>query len=104
MTAKPTVDPLEAAARKSFAAAFGAILKLEPDTGACVWIDGRTSPPALSSSPPSSAETCVWRGPQDALLRAIASNRAFESAFVAGRILVAGDMSVPARVTLGDGR
>jgi hypothetical protein len=98
-------DPLQAAASKAFAAAFGGVLKLAPDLGAPVWIDGRDSPPkVLAAAPDKVQETCVWRGTREALVRSIASARAFESAYVSGRICIAGDISVAARIILDEHR
>jgi len=93
---------LSDAAKKSFASPFGAVLKIVPDEGAPLWIDGRANPPKVSDSAPKDAEaSCVFRGRRDSLARALANNRAFESAYVSGRIAVAGDMSVMARLELG---
>ncbi len=96
-------DALCAAAKKAFAAPFGAVLLLAPDDGPPVWIDGRNDKPVVSLAAPSEA-ACAWRGAREALLRALANTRAFESAFVSGRIKVAGDMSVMARLSLEDAR
>ena len=98
-------NPLSEAAKKSFAAPFGAVLKVAPDEGEPFWVDGRAAPPKISGSPPKGMEAdCVFRGRRDSLFRALANNRAFESAHVSGRIAVAGDMSVMARLELGPGK
>ena len=105
MAAPSKNDALEAAAKKAFAAPFGAVLKLAPDEGAPLWIDGRASPPKLSSAAPDGKEAdCLWRGAGDALIRAMAGARAFESAYVSGRIAVSGDMSVMARLAVEESR
>jgi hypothetical protein len=95
-------NPLAEAAKKSFAASFGAVLQIVPDEGKPLWIDGRAAPPNISDAAPKDAETaCVLCSRRDSLVRAFANNRAFESAYVSGRIAVSGDMSVMARLELG---
>ena len=102
--AKPK-DDLIAAAEKAFTSPFGAVLHLAPETGAALWIDGRAERPAvMTSAPGNDAALCVWRAPRDSLIRALSGERAFESAFVSGRIAVSGDMSVMTRLTLDGGR
>ncbi|GJL92655.1 hypothetical protein [Hyphococcus sp.] len=98
-------DALTAAVKKNFAAAFGAVLKLAPDTGPPLWIDGRENPPKILNSQPDGVEVaCLWSGAREALTRATASARAFESAYVSGRVLITGDMSVMSRIALGESR
>lgn len=90
------------AAKKSFAAPFGAVLKLAPDGRDPLWIDGRGETPSVLANAPKGAEAaCVWRGGEESLIRAIANERAFESSYISGRVAVSGDMSVMARITLG---
>ncbi|MEO1135247.1 MAG: SCP2 sterol-binding domain-containing protein [Pseudomonadota bacterium] len=103
MTQTKPDDALIAAARKAFAAEFGAMLKLVPKNGEPIWIDGRQAPPVVSPTPleTSTAPACTWRGARETLLRVLSSERAFESAFVSGRVSVSGDMSVMARLELG---
>lgn len=101
MSEKPDSKLAEAAAR-SFASPFGALLKLDPEGRPPLWIDGRGPAPKILTKAPKGAEAdCVWRGAEDSLIRAIANDRAFESSYISGRVTVAGDMSVAARVTLG---
>lgn len=105
MTAITPDDALGAAAEKAFAAPFGAVLQLAPDDGIAIWIDGRESPViSAAQCPKDTTADCVLRGGRETLLRALASTRAFESAFVSGRIAVAGDMSVMARLTIKEVR
>lgn len=101
----PPKDDLIVAAEKAFTAPFGAVLHLAPETGAALWIDGRAERPAVSkTAPENTAALCVWRAPRESLIRALSGERAFESAFVSGRIAVSGDMSVMARLTIEGGR
>lgn len=106
MTQEKPDDALAEAAKQAFAADFGAILKLAPDTGAPVWIDGRQTPPAVSPTPPEADANpdCTWRGARETLQRVLSSERAFLSAFVSGRVSVSGDMSVMARLDPGEKR
>ena len=92
---------LREAAQTAVAASFGAVMKLAPEGGEAVWVDGRAEPPAVAATPPKGAEAdCVWRGGRESLIRALSGERAMESAFVAGRIAISGDMSVMARIAL----
>ena len=98
-------DPLKAAAEKAFTAPFGAVLKIAPEDGGPLFVDGRKTPPAICTSAPEGDEaSCQWRGAREALIRVMSSARAFESAYVSGRITVSGDMSVMARVKLEESR
>ncbi len=98
-------DPLYAAAEKAFAAPFGAIVELRAEDGDSLWVDGRQDPPQLlAAAPENGGPACCWRGPKETLQRALATARAFDSAFLSGRLAVAGDMSVMARLQLHEGR
>jgi len=95
-------DALIKAARKAFQKPFGATLQILPDDGGVLWVDGASAPPVISDKIPGKKNAaCVWRGSRETLSRALESERAFESAYVAGRITIAGDMSVMARLELG---
>lgn len=108
MTASEKKDDLLIAAEKAFKTSFHAVLKLAPETGEALWIDGRAANPLVSKSEPANPENnatfCVWRGARESLLRALSGERAFESAFVSGRIAVSGDMSVMARLKIEGAR
>lgn len=97
-------DPLEAAAKKAFAAPFGAVLKIAPENGGPLFVDGHKTPPEISAAPAGHDVSCQWRGSREALIRAMGSERAFESAYVSGRVLVSGDMSVMARLKFEEHR
>ena len=94
--------PLIEAAANAFTAPFGAVLELRPEGGDPVFIDGRPTTPVVTPAPPKdqSNADCVWRAPADIMRRAIASNRAVENAVINGRLAIAGDMSVMARLNL----
>ena len=89
----------------AFTAPFGAVLELRPDEGEPVFVDGRCDPPIVAPNPPSGKDDadCLWRCPADAMRRALSSERAIENAVINGRLTIAGDMSVMARLRLADG-
>ncbi len=97
--------PLIETAGKAFASPFGAVLELRPDGADAIFVDGRVDPPAVAAAPPAdkAGGDCVWRCSADVLRRALTSNRAVENAVINGRLAIAGDMSVMARLNLGDG-
>lgn len=97
-------DALFGAAQKAFSAPFGGVLKLAAEPGPALWVDGRQTPPRLITDDPNDAAHCIWRGARDVLIRALGGARAFESAYVSGRISAAGDMSVMARINLDECR
>lgn len=108
MTAAEKKDDLLIAAEKAFKTSFQAVLKLTPETGDALWVDGHGEIPLVLTNEPEEAEkstaTCVWRGARESLLRALSGERAFESAFVSGRIAVSGDMSVMTRLKIEGAR
>ncbi len=97
-----TLNPLMAAAQKTFTEPFGAVITLlaEGDDDRAIRIDGRKTPPTVSITKASANADCIWRAAPDILLRAISAERAFESAYVSGQLSISGDMSVMARLNL----
>ncbi len=101
MTDKDDLEELKAAAATAFAEPFGGVLLLAPEEGRGVWIDGRAAPPEIKASAPKDEPAhCAWRGARESLLRVLESERAFESAFLSGRVSISGDMSIMARLRL----
>jgi len=98
MTGSDDANALGQAAAKAFATPFGAVLKLAPDSDPPVWIDGRSSPPKITKA--IKRADCTWHGAPEVLIRALTGERAIESAFVAGRITISGDISVMSRLTI----
>lgn len=98
-------SPLHESAAKAFSTGFGAVLKLAPEGGAEIYVDGRTMPPEISDAPPVDGKPadCNWRAPMDIMLRAISSRRAAEHAFINGRLSISGDMSVMGRLKIDGG-
>lgn len=96
-------DALFDCAARLFRAPFGGVIVLEAEGDAPILVDGRVDPPHVSrSSAPTSGEgVSVWRGQRETLLRALESERQFAGAYVSGRLRIAGDMSLPARVNIG---
>ncbi len=93
------------AAGKAFSSPFDAVLELRADANDPIFVDGRVNPPAVATPPPKdkAAADCVWRCPADTLRRVLTSNRAVENAVINGRLAIAGDMSVMARLSLASG-
>lgn len=99
MSAAPEKDDLFAAAEKAFAKPFGAVIRLEPEPGATLWVDGRGARAQVTASDPGET-ACVWRASRETLIRIFEGERLLASSFVSGRLRVAGDMSVMARLHL----
>jgi len=97
---KDPLEPLERGARAAFRAPFAAVLRLEAAEAGPIWIDGREDPPKVSRDFAGGEADCVWRASREALLRLLSGKRAFETAYLAGRVAVSGDMAVMARVEL----
>jgi len=94
---------LTQAAARAFRRPFGAIVKISPEGDAPFAIDGRKNPPAIvKDAPADDAADIVLRGARDVLLRVLSAERALESAYIAGRLQISGDMSVMARLTLDE--
>ncbi|MHA7873746.1 MAG: hypothetical protein ACX939_15455, partial [Hyphococcus sp.] len=93
MSAPSAMEQLKHKAATAFADAFDAVLDIAPSEGGAVRIDGRQAPPTavpLTQAPDSNAD-CVWRGTTETILRALDNEKALESAYVAGRLQIAGD-------------
>lgn len=94
-------DPLFAAAASAFATPFDGVILIEPKEGGALWIDGAANPPAVLDAAPSIAEPrCTWRASRDTLMRILGGERLLASAYVSGRLTIAGDMSIMARLHL----
>lgn len=95
-------DPLSVAARRAFVLPCNAVIKLAPETGAPLFVDARRDPPVISGALPDGCREadCEWRAAADILTRVLGSNRAVENAVINGRLAIAGDMSVMARLTI----
>lgn len=107
MTHRNAADLIKAA-EAVFTAPFGGLIRLETDKDeAPLWIDGRRTPPQASWTPPRDAESaplCVWRASRDALPHILEGERLLAGAFVSGRLSIAGDMSIMARLQLERGQ
>ncbi|MBY0422384.1 MAG: SCP2 sterol-binding domain-containing protein [Parvularculaceae bacterium] len=105
MNDEATADELFALAGRAFAAPFSGVLRIEPEGEKAFFVDGRSAPPLalreFAEFDLESAGCCALRARRDALMRVLDGERQFTSAFVSGRLVVAGDISVLARVELG---
>lgn len=97
-------DPdLLLAARAAFRRGFGGIIEIRADDSLVLYADGRGADCRVSLEPPEAAPICFWRASEETLLRALSGGRALEGAFISGRLKIAGDMSVMARLEVGEG-
>jgi len=90
---------LATAASAAFRTGFGAVLRIIPDGCVGFDVDGRGEVCRITP-PGSGAPDCVWRASEETLARIFDGGRALESAYLSGRLSIAGDMSVMARLTL----
>ena len=71
------------------------------DTNASFWVDGRGERARVQAEAPSGVERhfCLWRAPAETLERLFTrERRRLESAYISGRLTIAGDMAVMARL------
>lgn len=105
-------DELRKTAAAAFRAAFGGVIRIEPEGAAPFWIDGRVAPPTISDGAPGglmepsrdAVGFCSWFASEDTLLRVFEEERLLANSFVSGRLAIAGDMSVMARLELARAR
>jgi putative sterol carrier protein len=99
---------ISAAAAKAFVQPFGGVIRLCLENGKSLWLDGRGDAVRILDADPLPADApetghCVWRASRDTLLRILEGERLLASAFVSGRLTIAGDMSVMARLQMERG-
>jgi len=105
MTTDNATPSMLAHAEKAFADGFDGIIELASECGALVWVDGRTDKAvATKTQPKNQLPDCVWRGAPDALMQALESEKALDSAYLSGRIYISGDMSVMTRLSMANKR
>lgn len=98
-------DELRDAAAQAFRAGFDGVIRLEPADGAPLWIDGRQEKPRFSAerpkgAPDSGVGLCVWRASPDTLAGICVGERLLGVSYLSGRLAIAGDMSVMARLVM----
>lgn len=101
-----TIDAaaLAAAAQALFRRPFDGVLAIEAvSEGARVElrVDGRADPPAVAVGPTADAD-CRWRGAPEAVRRVLSGARGLLPAYVSGRLDIAGDMALMARLEFSD--
>ena len=93
-------------ARPFFVRPFGGVIRVEAtDLDASFWVDGRGARAEVGQAAPARVEGsfCLWRAKHETLARLFAERgRRVESAFVSNRLQVSGDMSVMARLEIGE--
>ncbi|MEX0644103.1 MAG: SCP2 sterol-binding domain-containing protein [Parvularculaceae bacterium] len=98
-------DDFVAAGERAFVKPFGGVIRLEPENGAPIWVDGRAAPPKFRATAPKGLDSggagqCVWRGSRETLIRIFEGERLLGSSYLSGRLSISGDMSVMARLQL----
>ena len=91
--------PLLVAARNAFQRGFGASIHIMPTDAPPFVIDGGGEVCAVVPTtlrPPD----CEWRASSETLMRIFGGGRALDGAYLSGRLSIAGDMSVMARLVL----
>lgn len=91
---------LVAAAAAAFRRGFGGVLRVAPEGGEPFDIDGRGEACVVGGVSPGAEPDCAWRAGAETLMRVFEGGRALESAYLSGRLSIAGDMSVMARIVL----
>jgi hypothetical protein len=99
-------DLLEAA-KAFFTKPFDGVVRIElgEESDNAIWVDGRTDPPKVSNTSPANVVDgfCLWSVRSSDLSMIFGGGeRRLESAFVAGRLKLSGDMSVMARMESPD--
>jgi hypothetical protein len=87
------------AAANAFLERFDGVIAIIPTASEPFHIDGRGERAEIVAGAPDGAD-CVWRASDDVLMRIFEGGRAFESAYLSGRLKISGDMSVMARAHL----
>jgi hypothetical protein len=91
---------LLAAARAAFGRGFSGVVEIRADEGLVLYADGRGETCVVGLEAPAAIPSCVWRASEETLMRALSGGRALEGAYISGRLKIAGDMSVMARLEL----
>ncbi len=92
--------PLAEDASRAFNLGFGAVLRIEPEGLPAFDIDGRGPQSVIRACDEKTDADCLWRASVETLTRIFEGGRALESAYLSGRLKIAGDMSVMARLIL----
>ncbi|MEK7265535.1 MAG: SCP2 sterol-binding domain-containing protein [Pseudomonadota bacterium] len=98
-----TDTELKLRAAKAFVGGFSGVIRIAPEGGVPFDIDGRKEVCAIVAAG-DAAPDCVWRASAETLTRVFEGGRALESSYLSGRLFVAGDMSVMARLVLESSR
>lgn len=89
-------------ARAAFQHRFDGVIAILVAEIGVIMVDGNHTPPklGLKSADKPLAANCIWRADDETLKRVFEGGRAFESAFLSGRLTIEGDMAVMARLEL----
>lgn len=95
---------LRGLADKAFRTGFSGVIRISPDDGEPFDVDGRKEACVIVDAAPACSPDCTWRAGVETLARVFEGGRALESAYLSGRLSIAGDMSVMARLVLESSR
>ena len=99
-----TRDMLLNAAETAFEEGFGAVLSIKPNGMAPIIVDGSSADAKIDRTAENfdigKDAQLVWRSNPDTLMSIFTRKRALESAYLSGRLMIAGDMSAMARLML----
>lgn len=101
-----TAKDLKGTVERFFRVPFDGVIRIEViDTDEAIWIDGRETPPVVSVASPPAVDRgfCLWRLGMDDVTQVLEPARhRIESSMIGGRLKISGDMSVMARLVVGD--
>lgn len=92
-------EALMAAAADAFGDGFEGVIEITPDGCDPFFVDGRGPVATIFSDRPAEAD-CTWRSPPATLISIFQRKRALENAYLSGRLVIGGDMSVMARLVM----
>ncbi len=98
-----TSEDLIAGARTTFPTTFSGVLTIEVEGADSIHIDGRGERCVATRVAPPEAITsshCTWRTDGETLMRIFRGARAFESAYLSGRLHISGDMAIMLRLQM----
>ncbi|MEO1013856.1 MAG: SCP2 sterol-binding domain-containing protein [Pseudomonadota bacterium] len=99
MSLTPDRRTLMGAAGDAFETGFDGIIEIQADDLDPFFIDGRGARCAIADEAPAASDM-IWRSSPTTLLSVFQRKRAFENAYLSGRLTISGDMSVMARLAL----
>lgn len=93
-------DTLLASARARFVRPFEGTLRVEAEGAPAILVDGRGDAVTVAVAADGDMGDLVWRGSGETLRRILDGARPLEAAYLSGRLVISGDMSVMGRLAL----